>query len=330
MAKKSLELSSVLTKDKALEAYYQMNRIRKFEEKCGQIYGMGQIAGFCHLCIGQEAIPVGISQILHKGDSIITGYRDHGHNIIVGTNPKYILAELMGKSTGISKGKGGSMHLFDTEKGFFGGHGIVGAQVSLGTGIAFANKYKGNQNVCMTFFGDGAANQGQVYESFNMAKIWNLPVLYVIENNRYAMGTSVERHSASADFHTRGLGYNIPGHVVDAMDVLEVIQVASKVVSEIREGSGPQLIEMQTYRYRGHSMSDPGKYRTKEEVEEYRNQHDPIGMFEAKLKDKKWLTDEKIEEFNAKIKEEINQMYDFCLNSPEPDEAELYTEVYSD
>lgn len=329
MAKKNIDLLGSFTKESALQAYYQMLRVRKFEEKCGQVYGMGQIYGFCHLCIGQEAIPVGISQVLKKGDQMITSYRCHGLNMVAGTEPKYILAELMAKSTGISKGKGGSMHLFDIEKGFFGGHGIVGAQVPLGTGLAFANKYRGNDNVCIVLMGDGAANQGQVYEAFNMAKLWNLPVLYIIENNKYAMGTSTARHSAGKSFYNRGEPYGIPGIIVNAMDIESVVENLAKNLQDIRNGSGPRLIEMETYRYRGHSMSDPGKYRSKEEVEEYRTKYDPIGVFEIKLREKKWLSDEQIEEFEAKIKKEVNEAYEFALNSPEPTADDLHLDVYS-
>ena len=326
---KNLKLLSNFTKDSAILAYHQMLKIRKFEEKCGQIYGMGKIAGFCHLCIGQEAISVGVQQVLQKGDSVITGYRDHGHSIIMGTDIKYILAELMGRFTGVSKGKGGSMHLFDIEKGFFGGHGIVGAQVPLGTGLAFAHKYNNTKNIALTFFGDGAANQGQVYEAFNMAKIWNLPVLFVIENNKYAMGTSTERHSASKTFHTRGQAYEIPGIIIDAMNVIEVTEKLKEVILKIRNGEGPMLVEMETYRYRGHSMSDPGKYRSKDEIETQIANHDPIGMFEKALKDEKWIDDNIIDEIETKIKVEIQNAYDFASNSPLPSEDELYTNVYS-
>jgi pyruvate dehydrogenase E1 component alpha subunit len=246
-----------LGKDAELKAYRDMLLIRRFEEKAGQMYGMGLIGGFCHLYIGQEAVVVGMQLALTPGDQVITGYRDHGHMLACGMDPKGVMAELTGRRDGYSKGKGGSMHMFSVEKGFYGGHGIVGAQVSLGTGIAFANRYRNNGKVCLTYFGDGAANQGQVYESFNMAELWKLPVVYVIENNRYAMGTAVTRASAQTDFSKRGLSFNIPGHQVDGMDVRAVKAAGDKAVKWCRDGNGPIILEMMTYRYRGHSMSDP-------------------------------------------------------------------------
>lgn len=327
MAKKS-ELKEYFTKEEAINCYEKMLYIRRFEEKCGQIYGMGQIFGFCHLYIGQEAIAVGIHQCTKRGDSMITGYRDHGHSIVMGSDPKAIMSELMGKETGLSKGKGGSMHIFDCQNGFYGGHGIVGAQVSLGTGIGFAEKYKGTDNVSVVFFGDGASNQGQVYESFNMAKLWNLPILYIIENNKYAMGTSVNRHLAKNQLHKRGDPYGIEGKLVNGMDVVEVKKVGFEAINRIRKGSGPLLLEMETYRYRGHSMSDPAKYRTKEEVERYKTESDPILLFEQKLKSEKWITDKKIEEFEVEIKKNVNECYKFGLESSEPDESEIFTNVY--
>ncbi|QED23593.1 pyruvate dehydrogenase (acetyl-transferring) E1 component subunit alpha [Candidatus Deianiraea vastatrix] len=325
---KNADVNCVFSQDGATWAYIDLIRIRKFEEKCGQIYGMGQIAGFCHLCIGQEAISVALKNAMKKGDSVITGYRDHGHNMAVGTEMKYILAELMGKETGSSKGKGGSMHLFDTQKGFFGGHGIVGAQISLGAGLAFAHKYNETDNVCFAFCGDGAANQGQVYESMNMAKIWNLPVLFVVENNRYAMGTSTKRHSASENFYTRAAGYNIPAEIVDGSDLNVLTAKFIELASKIRKNGGPIFLEIDTYRYRGHSMSDPGKYRSKEEVENRRENHDPITIFEKFLLEKKWINQDKIDEIEAQVKLEVQDAYDFCLSSNEPCESALHTNVY--
>ena len=256
------------TKDEELSAYREMLLIRRFEEKAGQLYGMGLIGGFCHLYIGQEAVVVGMQMAQKDGDQIITGYRDHGHMLACGMDAKGVMAELTGRRGGLSKGKGGSMHMFSKEKNFYGGHGIVGAQVSLGTGLAFANHYRQDGRVSMTYFGDGAANQGQVYESFNMAQLWKLPCVYVIENNRYAMGTAVTRASAQQDFSKRGLSFNIPGEQVDGMDVRAVRAAATKALDWARSGKGPYILEMQTYRYRGHSMSDPAKYRSKEEVQD--------------------------------------------------------------
>src|ERR1700760_3431810 len=272
-----------LGKEVELKAYRDMLLIRRFEEKAGQMYGMGLIGGFCHLYIGQEAVVVGMQLALTPGDQVITGYRDHGHMLACGMDPKGVMAELTGRRGGYSKGKGGSMHMFSVEKGFFGGHGIVGAQVSLGTGIAFANRYRDNGKVCLTYFGDGAANQGQVYESFNMAELWKLPVVYVIENNRYAMGTAVTRASAQTDFSKRGVSFNIPGEQVDGMDVRAVKAAGEKAVKWCRDGNGPIILEMMTYRYRGHSMSDPAKYRTREEVDKMRTEHDPIEQVRSRL-----------------------------------------------
>src|SRR6187200_1364586 len=271
------------TKEQELSAYRGMLLIRRFEEKAGQLYGMGFIGGFCHLYIGQEAVVTGMQMSLKEGDQVITGYRDHGHMLACGMSPRGVMAELTGRRGGLSKGKGGSMHMFSVEKQFYGGHGIVGAQVSLGTGIAFANRYREDGAVCLTYFGDGAANQGQVYESFNMAELWKLPVIYVIENNRYAMGTSVTRSSAQTDFSKRGISFNIPGEQVDGMDVRTVREAASRAIEHARTGQGPYILEMQTYRYRGHSMSDPAKYRTREEVEKIRTDQDPIEQVRARL-----------------------------------------------
>jgi pyruvate dehydrogenase E1 component alpha subunit len=315
------------TKDQELSAYHDMLLIRRFEEKAGQMYGMGLIGGFCHLYIGQEAVVVGMQMALKDGDQVITGYRDHGHMLACGMDAKGVMAELTGRRGGYSKGKGGSMHMFSVEKNFYGGHGIVGAQVSLGTGLAFANHYRGNDHVCLTYFGDGAANQGQVYESFNMAELWKLPVIYVIENNRYAMGTSVQRSSAQQDFSKRGTSFNIPGEQVDGMDVRAVKAAADKAVAWCREGNGPYILEMQTYRYRGHSMSDPAKYRTRDEVEKVRSEQDPIEQVRQRLLQNKWLSEDELKQIDAKVRAVVNEAAEFATNDPEPDPSELYTDV---
>lgn len=315
------------TKDEELLAYRRMLTIRRFEEKAGQMYGMGLIGGFCHLYIGQEAIVVGMNMTLKGGDQVITGYRDHGHMLASGMDAKGVMAELTGRRGGYSKGKGGSMHMFSVEKNFYGGHGIVGAQVSLGTGLAFANKYRGNDHVCLTYFGDGAANQGQVYESFNMAQLWKLPVIYVVENNRYAMGTSVTRSSAQTDFSKRGVSFSIPGEQVDGMDVRAVKAAGEKAVAWCRAGKGPYILEMMTYRYRGHSMSDPAKYRSREEVEKVRTEHDPIEQARTRLLQKKWVSEDDLKKIDAKIRDVVNEASEFAINNPEPDPSELYTDV---
>jgi pyruvate dehydrogenase E1 component alpha subunit len=310
-----------------LDAYRQMLMIRRFEEKAGQMYGMGLIGGFCHLYIGQEAVVVGMQMTLKPGDQIITGYRDHGHMLASGMGARGVMAELTGRRGGLSKGKGGSMHMFSVEKGFFGGHGIVGAQVSLGTGLAFANHYRGNDNVSLTYFGDGAANQGQVYESFNMAALWKLPVVYLIENNRYAMGTSVNRASAQTDFSKRGLSFNIPGDQVDGMDVRAVKAAGQKAVEWCRAGKGPFILEMMTYRYRGHSMSDPAKYRTREEVEKVRTERDPIEQVRARVIANKWASEDELKKVDAEVRAIVNEAAEFATNDPEPDASELYTDI---
>ncbi len=315
------------SKDQELQAYYEMLLIRRFEEKAGQMYGMGLIGGFCHLYIGQEAVVVGMQMTLKEGDQVITGYRDHGHMLACGMEAKGVMAELTGRRGGYSKGKGGSMHMFSVEKGFFGGHGIVAAQVSLGTGLAFTNKYRGNDNVALTYFGDGAANQGQVYESFNMAELWKLPVVYVIENNRYAMGTSVTRSSAQPDFSKRGVSFNIPGEQVDGMDVRAVKAAGEKAVAWCRAGKGPFILEMMTYRYRGHSMSDPAKYRTREEVEKIRGEQDPIEQVRHRLLQKKWASEDDLKKIDAKVRDIVNEAAEFATHDPEPDPAELYTDI---
>jgi pyruvate dehydrogenase E1 component alpha subunit len=316
-----------LSKEQELSAYREMLLIRRFEEKAGQMYGMGLIGGFCHLYIGQEAVVVGMQMAIKEGDQVITGYRDHGHMLACGMDPKGVMAELTGRRGGYSKGKGGSMHMFSIEKNFYGGHGIVGAQVSLGTGIAFANHYRGNDSVSLTYFGDGAANQGQVYESFNMASLWNLPVVYVIENNRYAMGTSVTRSSAQTDFSKRGISFDIPGEQVDGMDVRAVKDAGERAVKLCREGKGPFILEMQTYRYRGHSMSDPAKYRSRDEVQKVRTEQDPIEQVRARLLQKKWASEDDLKKVDAEVRDIINEAAEFATNDPEPDPSELYSDV---
>jgi len=316
------------SKDQDLSAYKTMLTIRRFEEKAGQLYGMGLIGGFCHLYIGQEAVVVGMQMALKDGDQVITGYRDHGHMLATGMEAKGVMAELTGRAHGYSKGKGGSMHMFSKEKGFFGGHGIVGAQVPLGTGLAFANRYRGNDNVSITYFGDGAANQGQVYESFNMAELWKLPVVYVIENNRYAMGTAVNRASAQADFSRRGVSFNIPGEQVDGMDVRAVKAAGDKAVAWCRDGKGPYILEMLTYRYRGHSMSDPAKYRTREEVDKVRTTHDPIDMVRNRIIEKKFATEDELKKIDAEVRDYVNDSAEFATHDPEPDVSELFTDIY--
>jgi pyruvate dehydrogenase E1 component alpha subunit len=315
------------TREQELTALHDMLLIRRFEEKAGQLYGMGAIGGFCHLYIGQEAVVVGMQMALKPGDQVITGYRDHGHMLATGMDPKGVMAELTGRRGGYSKGKGGSMHMFSMEKNFFGGHGIVGAQVSLGTGLALANRYRGNDSVSIAYFGDGAANQGQVYESFNMAELWKLPVIYVIENNRYAMGTSVPRASAQTDFSRRGVSFNIPGEQVDGMDVRAVKAAGDKAAAWCREGKGPFILEMQTYRYRGHSMSDPAKYRTREEVEKVRHDQDPIEQVRNRLLAAK-MSEQDLKAIDADVRKIVNEAADFAQQDPEPDVSELYTDVY--
>jgi pyruvate dehydrogenase E1 component alpha subunit len=315
------------TKEQELKALRDMLLIRRFEEKAGQLYGMGAIGGFCHLYIGQEAVVVGMQMALKPGDQVITGYRDHGHMLATGMSANGVMAELTGRRGGYSKGKGGSMHMFSMEKNFFGGHGIVGAQVSLGTGLAFANRYRGNDNVSLAYFGDGAANQGQVYESFNMAELWKLPVVYVIENNRYAMGTSVSRASAQADFSKRGASFNIPGAQADGMDVRAVKAAGDEAVAWCRAGKGPFILEMQTYRYRGHSMSDPAKYRTREEVDKVRHDQDPIEQVRNRLLAAK-VSEDNLKKIDAEVREIVNAAADFAQHDPEPEPSELWTDIY--
>ncbi len=318
---------SNFTKEQELAAYRAMLLIRRFEEKAGQLYGMGFIGGFCHLYIGQEAVVTGMKMALIEGDQMITAYRDHGHMLAMEMSPRGVMAELTGRRGGLSRGKGGSMHMFSKEKHFYGGHGIVGAQVSLGTGLAFANRYRENDFVSLAYFGDGASNQGQVYESFNMAELWKLPVIYVIENNRYAMGTSVTRSSAQTDFSKRGISFNIPGEQVDGMDVRAVKAAADKAVQWCRNGKGPFILEMQTYRYRGHSMSDPAKYRTREEVDKVRHDQDPIEQVRNRLLAGK-TSEQDLKAIDAEVREIVNAAADFAQHDAEPEPSELYTNVY--
>jgi len=314
-------------KEELLKFYQDMLLIRRFEERAGQLYGMGLIGGFCHLYIGQEAIAVGMQSIQQKGDQIITGYRDHGHMLAAGMDPKEVMAELTGRAGGSSRGKGGSMHMFDIETGFYGGHGIVGAQVALGTGLALANSYKGNGNVSYAYMGDGAANQGQVYESFNMAQLWKLPVVYVVENNQYAMGTSVERSASETAFHKRGVSFRIPGEEVDGMDIVAVREAGARATEHARSGQGPYILEMKTYRYRGHSMSDPAKYRTKEEVDEVKQTRDPIDHIKERLA-QAGVTEDDLKGIDGEVKRIVAEAAEFARTSPEPDPSELYTDVY--
>jgi pyruvate dehydrogenase E1 component alpha subunit len=315
-----------LTREQFMQAYHDMLLIRRFEEKAGQLYGMSLIGGFCHLYIGQEAVVTGIQMCLRDGDKIITSYRDHGQMLAAGMEPRGVMAELTGRATGYSHGKGGSMHMFSREKNFYGGHGIVGAQVSLGIGLAFANKYRGTDEVSVAYFGDGAANQGQVYESFNLAALHKLPCVFVLENNRYGMGTSVERASAWHEFYKNGEPWGIPGRQVDGMDVAAVHEAAAEAVAHCRAGKGPYLLEMMTYRYRGHSMSDPAKYRTREEVENVRKHHDPIEHVKHILLDS-GVEEAALKAVDTEIKAIVNDAADFAQTSPEPDPSELFTDV---
>ena len=313
--------------DELLKFYEQMLLIRRFEERAGQLYGLGLIGGFCHLYIGQEAVAIGLQSALDADkDSVITGYRDHGHMLAYGIDPKVIMAELTGREAGISKGKGGSMHMFSTEHKFYGGHGIVGAQVALGGGLALAHQYRNDGGLCLAYFGDGAANQGQVYETFNMASLWKLPIVFAIENNQYAMGTSTARSSAETEFYRRGTAFRIPGMDVNGMDVLEVRQAAEVAFKHVREGNGPVLMELNTYRYRGHSMSDPAKYRTREEVQDQREHNDPIERAKKELMDRGRSEDE-LKDIDKRIRAQVSEAADFSESSPEPAPAELYTDV---
>ena len=315
------------TPDQELEAYREMLLIRRFEEKAGQLYGMGFIGGFCHLYIGQEAVVVGMQMTIREGDQVITTYRDHGHMLAAGMDPKGVMAELTGRRGGYSRGKGGSMHMFSLEKNFYGGHGIVGASVPLGAGLAFANKYRGNDHVCLTYFGDGAANQGQVYETFNMAKLWNLPVIFIIENNKYGMGTSIERASSTTDFSHRGASFDIPGEQVDGMDVRAVKQAGDRAVMRARRGEGPFILEMITYRYRGHSMSDPAKYRSREEVQKVRQEKDPVEQVKKRIIADGIASEEELKAIDREAKAIAAQAAEFAQQDAEPDPCELYTDI---
>jgi len=327
-AEMSAETSNV-SKDELMKFYREMLLIRRFEEKAGQLYGMGLIGGFCHLYIGQEAVVVGLESCTREGDKRITSYRDHGHMLACGMDPKGVMAELTGRAGGYSRGKGGSMHMFSREKHFYGGHGIVGAQVPLGAGLAFADKYLGNDNVTFTYFGDGAANQGQVYETYNMAELWALPVIFVIENNHYAMGTSQARSTTSETLFGRGLAYGIPGEQVDGMDVLAVAAAGAKAVAHCRAGNGPYILEMMTYRYRGHSMSDPAKYRTREEVQKMKDEKDAIEHVRDLLLNAGLASDDDLKAIDREIKAVVNESAEFAKDSPEPDVSELYTDIYA-
>lgn len=316
---------SIPGKDTLKDLYREMLLIRRFEEKAGQLYGMGLIGGFCHLYIGQEAVVIGIQSVQEKQDSVITAYRDHGHMLATGMDPKGVMAELTGRKDGYSKGKGGSMHMFSRDKNFYGGHGIVGASSTLGTGIAFAHQYNEDKGVCITYYGDGAANQGQVHESYNMASLWNLPVLYVIENNKYGMGTSTKR-AAAGELYKRGEGFDIPGEQIDGMDVFKVRDAAQKALKHVRSGKGPYILEVQTYRYRGHSMSDPAKYRSKDEVSKYKDDHDPLLIIKRTMSEND-VSDDEIKEIDKEIKSIINEAAEFAQQSKEPDPEELWEDV---
>ncbi len=315
------------SKEQLIDMYRQMVLIRRFEERAGQLYGMGQIGGFCHLYIGQEAVVVGMQAELVRGDSIITGYRDHGHMLACGIDAKAVMAELTGRAAGISHGKGGSMHMFSVEHGFFGGHGIVAAQVPLGAGLGFAHKYKNDGHIAVTYFGDGASNQGQVYEAFNMAELWKLPVIFIIENNQYAMGTSVNRASSEDQLYRRGESFRVPGMQVDGMDVLAVRGAAKTAVEWVRAGNGPVLMEMKTYRYRGHSMSDPAKYRSREEVQAMRDKSDPIEGLKKEIIDGGFADEAALKAIDRAVRDEVAESADFALEAPEPALSELHTDV---
>jgi len=328
-AKKTAAKPNVAAED-LKKHYHDMLLIRRFEEKAGQLYGMGLIGGFCHLYIGQEAVVVGLEAAASEGDKRVTSYRDHGHMLACGMNPDGVMAELTGRRGGYSKGKGGSMHMFSKEKHFYGGHGIVGAQVPIGAGLAFADKYKGNDSVTFAYFGDGAANQGQVYETFNMAALWQLPVIFVIENNQYAMGTAQTRSTSSPDIYTRGAAFGIPGQAVDGMNVLEVKAAGDTAVKHCRAGNGPYILEVKTYRYRGHSMSDPAKYRTREEVQKMREERDPIEYIRSLLLTGKHATEDDLKAIDKDIKKVVNASTEFAKESPEPDLSELWTDIYTE
>lgn len=318
------------SKEELVHAYEQMLLIRRFEEKAGQLYGMGLIGGFCHLYIGQEAVVVGLQSALNPTDTVVTSYRDHGHMLACDMDPKGVMAELTGRAGGYSKGKGGSMHMFSREKNFFGGHGIVGAQIPIGAGMAFAHKYKGDNGVSLAYMGDGAVNQGQVYEAFNMASLWKLPVVFIVEDNQYGMGTSTKRASANVDFYRRGEAYDIPGKVVDGMDLFAVREAGEWAVDHARSGKGPALLHIKTYRYRGHSMSDPAKYRPKEEVENIRENQDPIEKVRRFLETSGMVDEEGFKTIEKRVKTKVQESAEFAQTSPEPEISELYTDVLID
>ncbi len=318
--------SNIASPEQMLQYFKDMLLIRRFEEKAGQLYGMGLIGGFCHLYIGQEAVVVGMQSALQPQDTVITAYRDHGHMLACGMEANGVMAELTGRKGGYSKGKGGSMHMFSREKGFYGGHGIVGATAPLGAGLAFAHKYKGDNGICTAYYGDGAANQGQIYEAYNMASLWKLPVIFVIENNKYGMGTSQTRHAAGV-LYKRGEGYDIPGEKVDGMNVLTVRAAALKAVEYVRSGNGPYILEFDTYRYRGHSMSDPGKYRSKEEVDMMKEQHDPIDAIRKIIMETGKFNEDDFKKIEKEVKAVVNESAEFAQQSPEPDPSELWTDI---
>ncbi|MDG1408390.1 MAG: pyruvate dehydrogenase (acetyl-transferring) E1 component subunit alpha [Octadecabacter sp.] len=330
MAAKKTSKKPNVSAEELLGYYREMLLIRRFEEKAGQLYGMGLIGGFCHLYIGQEAVVVGLEAATKEGDKRITSYRDHGHMLACGMDPKGVMAELTGREGGYSGGKGGSMHMFSAEKHFYGGHGIVAAQVPLGAGLAFSDKYKGNDNVTFAYFGDGAANQGQIYETFNMAALWDLPVIFVIENNQYAMGTSQTRSTSTPDLYTRGEAFGIKGEIVDGMNVLAVKEASEKAVAHCRAGKGPYVLEVKTYRYRGHSMSDPAKYRTREEVQKMREERDPIEQVRSMLLTGKHATEDDLKAIDKDIKATVNESAEFAKESPEPHLDELWTDIYAE
>lgn len=327
--KKVANTKEQFSKETYLKWYESMLLMRKFEEKAGQLYIQQKIRGFCHLYIGQEALVAGAVSALRPSDNMITAYRDHAHPIGLGMDPKYVMAELFGKATGCSKGKGGSMHMFDSKLNFFGGHGIVGGQIPMGAGIAFADKYNGNDNVTLCYMGDGAVRQGAFHEALNMAMNWKLPVIFIIENNNYAMGTAVDRVSNVTNLHEMANGYNMPNEQVDGMACEPVHSAIERAVTRARVGEGPTLLEMRTYRYKGHSMSDPAKYRTKEELEEYKSL-DPIESSLNVIKTKKYATQKEIEEIQNRVKAQVAESVEFSENSPFPDPSELYTEVYAE
>ncbi len=319
------------TREQEFEALRTMLLVRRFEEKAGQLYGMGKVGGFCHLYIGQEAVVTGMFMARDPEDDVVTSYRCHGHTLVSGADPKAVMAELTGRAAGVSHGKGGSMHMFNPAGHFWGGHGIVGAQVPIGTGLGFANKYRDNGKASLAFFGEGAANQGQVYESFNMAAIWKLPVVYIIENNRYAMGTAVSRAAArSEELYMRGAAFGIPGEQVDGMDVRAVKDAGERALAHVRAGKGPYVLEMQTYRYRGHSMSDPAKYRSREEVQKMRQERDPIEQVKTRLQDKGWASPEDLKAVDAEVRKIVSGAADFATSAPEPAPEELWTDVYAE